>query len=129
MPLPLLIGTLSSACLYANGDAYIWAHRVYMDTLLIYGHTLINGMPHSMAFSVVPFVFSIPALSHILSTKKSFLSIAYYSNQAKLFRINCHKTFQLYILFLAITTIFSSLLSYSSSVSAPVPCLSWSHAG
>ena len=32
MPLPLLIGTLSSACLYANGDAYIWAHCLYLGT-------------------------------------------------------------------------------------------------
>ena len=34
-----------------------------MGTLLIFGHTLINGVPQSSAFSVVPFVFSIPAPS------------------------------------------------------------------
>ena len=66
---------------------------LYMGTLLIYGHTLVNGVPHSSAFSVVSFVFSIPALSH---TSSSFLSIAYYSNQAKLFRIT--KPLTLYLI-------------------------------
>ena len=55
---------------------------LYMDTPLIYGHTLINGMPHSSAFPVVPFVFSIPALSHITSTNVSILFIVYYQNQS-----------------------------------------------
>ena len=93
---------------------------LYMDTLLIFGHTLINDVPHSSTFSVVPFVFSIPALSHILSTKMSFFSIAYYSNQAKLFLIT--KPLTLYLIprhhhHLSISFILF-LISFSSR---PVP--------